>query len=371
MRSRLRGCLDLSLLLACAWLPSGDGSADEITAGVYVRSDTDGTVVLSPSAAARVGVVDDATWVEAGYAADIWTSASIDIRTAATREVSEQRDELTLGVEREQTDVTLRADYRFSHETDYVSHGGSLSISQRLAEGNATIGTVLFAAQDTVGRSGDQDFSRALSTVGARASYTQVLDPNTLTQFTYELARREGFQSSPYRFVGVGGDGSCAGTATLCLPETHPGVRLRNTFVARVRRGFGRHASGGLAYRFYLDDWEVQSHTAIAQLSYLPDESSTLGLRYRFYLQSEASFYEARYTDTARRLRFVTRDRELSPLRTNRLSLSYERSFDLTDAGPLLELSLAVSATTLAYQDFVGLDRVWAFDAILHATVEL
>lgn len=372
---RVRSLPGLLVVWLVAVVPAGAGHADDVTASVYVRSDTDGTQVVSPRAGVRLEVIDDATHVEAGYSADVWTSASIDIRTAATRRVTEQRDEITVGLERELSDVTLRGDYRFSHESDYVSHGGSLSVDQEFAEGNANVRTFLFAAQDDVGRSGDPGFHRALSTVGARVSFTQVVDPETLVQATYELTRREGFQSSPYRFVGVGGDGICASGAQLCLPEIHPGIRLRHAIVARGRRAIGDAVSTGVEYRFYADDWGVLSHTAIAQLSWLPDDRSTLGARYRLYHQSAADFYEAFYpsltAEGGRRIRFFSRDRELSPMSTHRLALSYERSFELTDSGPTTRATVSVAGTLLGYRDFVGLDRVLGLDVTLAAAVEL
>ena len=351
-------------------LPAG-GTADDVSAGVFARTDTDGTHVISPSVSARAGVIDDRTSVTAAYAADVWTSASIDIRTAATMRVSEQRDELGLGVERELSDVTVRGGYRYSHEVDYVSHGGALAVSQRLADGNATVETQLAASHDSVGRSGDEHFDRVVSTVGARVVLTQVVDAETVLQGAWEIARREGFQSSPYRFVGIGGDGSCAGTAQLCIPETHPSVRLRNAFVARTRRSLGPDASVGLAYRLYVDDWGVLSHTGIAQIAFLPDDRSTVLVRYRMYFQGGASFYRERYGVPDGRLRFVSRDRELSSMSTHRLAASWERDVDLTASGPTARITIGVGGSLLSYDEFVGLDRVFALDVTLGATVEL
>jgi hypothetical protein len=359
------------LTAICVFLACTTARADDVLAGVFVRGDTDSTTVVSPKAELTAGIVDDATTVTAGYAADIWTSASIDIRTAATQPVSEQRDELTAGIAREMSDVTLRGGYRFSTENDYDSHGGVLAVIQRLAEGAATIETGLSAAFDTVGRSGDERFSRGLSTVGFRLAYTQVLDPNTVLQGAYELMRRDGYQASPYRFVGLGGDGFCRGTAQLCVAESHPSIRWRNAWVARLRRALGDHWSTGLDYRFYIDDWGVASHTATAQAVWLPDEDTTVIARYRFYWQNEADFYQPTYALADARLRYVTRDRELSPMSTHRLVLAYERTFDLTAAGPATTMTLAIGGSILDYRDFVGLDVVGALDASLSLTVEL
>ena len=87
---------------------------DEVRVTTLVRGDTDTTIVVNPSVRARVELFDPDTHVDAEYTADVWTSASIDIRTAATQAVTEQRDELNAGLDRRIDDFTLRGGYRYS-----------------------------------------------------------------------------------------------------------------------------------------------------------------------------------------------------------------------------------------------------------------
>ncbi|MCB9612677.1 MAG: DUF3570 domain-containing protein [Sandaracinus sp.] len=359
-----------ALLVAWLVLPALAHADDTVSASLFIRNDTDRTTVITPdvSASVRLG---DRTTVRAGYTVDIWTSASIDVRTAATRAIREQRDELNAGLAHELDDVTLGADYRFSHEGDYVAHGGGLNLRYRFADGNATLGARLSAAQDVVSRSGDDDFERRLGTLGALVTFTQNIDPKTLVQLAYELTRRDGYQASPYRFVGIGGDGRCQ-DSPLCVPETHPGLRIRNALALRARRAFGERWSFGLDYRFYFDDWGLRGNTILGTLGIVPTERSLVSLRYRFHHQTAASFYAPFYLlDEDSVPRFVTRDRELSPLFTHRLQVGYEHGLDLSDAGPELRLTVAVGGSTFKYLDFVGLDRVWALDLTLAAVVVL
>ncbi|MCB9631915.1 MAG: DUF3570 domain-containing protein [Sandaracinus sp.] len=359
-----------TLALPTLALPTLVHADDTVSASLFIRNDTDRTTVITPdvSASVRLG---DRTTVRAGYTVDIWTSASIDVRTAATRAIREQRDELNAGLAHELDDVTLGADYRFSHEGDYVAHGGGLNLRYRFADGNATLGARLSAAQDVVSRSGDDDFERRLGTLGALVTFTQNIDPKTLVQLAYELTRRDGYQASPYRFVGIGGDGRCQ-DSPLCVPETHPGLRIRNALALRARRAFGERWSFGVDYRFYFDDWGLRGNTILGTLGIVPTERSLVSLRYRFHHQTAASFYAPFYLlDEDSVPRFVTRDRELSPLFTHRLQVGYEHGLDLSDAGPELRLTVAVGGSTFKYLDFVGLDRVWALDLTLAAVVVL
>ncbi|MDQ3033720.1 MAG: DUF3570 domain-containing protein [Myxococcota bacterium] len=367
--------LAVALPLAASALLLRQGHAiadrDEIRVGTLLRTDTDGTQVIAPSARARVEVLDEQTHVDAEYTADVWTSASIDIRTAATMPVTEQRDEVNAGLDRRFDDFVVRGGYRFSIEPDYESHGGVITGSQDFADHNTTVEVRLTAQLDRVGRAGDELFDRELTLFGARLGYTQVIDPQMVVQGAYEIITMQGFQSSPYRFVGVGGDGMCGGTAQLCVPETHPNARTRHAIVVRARRAFDDAISVHADYRFYVDDWGLVGNTAALQLNWVHDEHGLLALRYRMHNQGAASFYRSTYPMPSGALQFVTRDRELSPLWTHRLALAYEREADLGDAGPTLRIAGALGGTYLEYQDFVGLTEVLALDLTLTIGVEL
>ena len=117
---------------------AGRAWADGAASAVFVRFDSDRTLVVSPRAQVKKRVGE--TEVAATYAADIWTSASIDIRTSASKvPVTEQRDEFDLSVSHELSDVTLSASYRNSSEPDYQSHGGTVGLTYDFAQNNATL----------------------------------------------------------------------------------------------------------------------------------------------------------------------------------------------------------------------------------------
>src|ERR1700755_180406 len=91
-------------------------AAQEAATAVYVRTDTDHTVVIAPRARVQVPIAEP-TKVSVVYAADVWTSASIDIMTSASKvPVTEQRDEIDLSIDHELEDFTFTAAYRLSNE---------------------------------------------------------------------------------------------------------------------------------------------------------------------------------------------------------------------------------------------------------------
>lgn len=237
LRGLLLGLFQVGCLLLAAALSAG-ARAEDAAGALYVRTDSDATTVISPRIRASKHL-GESTDVDATYAADIWTSASVDIRASASvRPVTEQRDEVGLGLRQELGDVRLRGSYRFSSEHDYTSHGLTAGGAIELAQNAATLDVSLHVFADTVGQSGNPGFARALTTFDGSISYTQVLDPAMFMSLTYEVAHNRGYQASPYRYVGVGGTGfGCVG-ASYCLPEYVPSARLRHALAFLMRRAF-------------------------------------------------------------------------------------------------------------------------------------
>ena len=349
------------VLCSLALLASGSARADSLSSSVFVRTDSDHTVVVSPHAHLnkRLG---DSDQLDVTYAADVWTSASVDVRASASKPVTEQRDELDLALAHEWEDLSLAGSYRYSVENDYVSHGLSATASLDLAQNNTTLALGGFAFMDKVGRSGEPSFSRDLVTAGTRASLTQILGPRMFAQLTYELAYLSGYQASPYRFVGTGGTGFGCKDASSCQPEREPDQRYRHALAALVRRALTQDLSIGLNYRFYLDSWQLSSHTVSAQLAWLVADDTQLALSYRFYTQTGVYFYQRVYAPSADPGRYTTRDREQSPMQSQRLGLEWEQRFALGHAGTRLVWFTSLGGVLYDYQNFVGLRSVEALE---------
>ncbi|MET0386419.1 MAG: DUF3570 domain-containing protein [Polyangiales bacterium] len=352
------GCWVVVVALASA------ASAQEVANAVYVRSDSNQTVVVAPRVRVQAPV-SEATRVSAIYAADVWTSASIDIMASASKKpVTEQRDELDVSVDHAWEDVTLTAAYRLSIEPDYVSHGGSGGFSYDFAQNNSTLAVGVSGSADRVGRAGDPQFSRDAGTLGARVSFTQVLGVGTLVQLMYEWSRGSGYQASPYRYVAIGQGGACTVTSgagapsALCVPETTPGKRLRHAFGLELRHALSEVVSLRLAYRLYADDWGVLSHTARGELAWALDPDTILAARFRFYTQRAADFYRSYYAQPAV---YVTRDKELSPLSSSRAGLELDRAWQLA-GGHVLTSTVSVGAIYYDYRDFPLLDHIVALE---------
>ncbi|MCX5746263.1 MAG: DUF3570 domain-containing protein [Proteobacteria bacterium] len=318
----------------------------------------------------HVAAALDKVTVETTYAVDAWTGASVDVVTAATAAIHEVRNEVTAVVGYDAGIAQLAASYRYSTEPDYGSHGVVLGGKRELAHKNTTVGLDLLLSRDTVGRAGDPQFEEALGSVGARAAITQILDRRTLAELAWETTRLDGFQASPYRFVAIGGEGTCATGAPYCVPESVPSTRTRNAATLRARRALDGELSAGVDYRFYFDSWGLRSHTVQPDLTYRISSDALVAVRYRYYTQNEARFYRPRYLDLMD-TGHVTRDRKLSASYAHEIGANYLHRFEVPDHDLVIVAGLRASASYLEYLEFVGLRSVYAYEATALFGLEL
>lgn len=352
----LYGLLAL-LLIGCA------GHTPRVTDAsttVYLRSDTDATTILSPTV--KIAGASGGASLAGTYVVDAWTGASVDVVTAATKAITERRDEVDATAGYTKGIVSVSANYRYSHEPDYRSHGLTVGGKAELAGKNTTVALDLLVSDDTVGRHGDPSLALPVRTLGGRASVAQVIDPKTIVEVGWQTTLIDGYQASPYRFVAIGDEGTCASRAPFCIPEQVPDKRIRNAATLRGRRALGRQLSVGLEYRFYFDDWQVLSHAVQPDLAMRLGESSTVSVRYRYTTQSEASFYRPRYFDVMDTAGYVTRDRKLSALVTNELGAQYLRTLESDDGDKILTWGFRTTLSRADYLAYVGLDHVWAIE---------
>lgn len=377
-----RWCIALCVALALSpgvspRAAAQDQGATTASTSVYVRSDTDETTVVTPRVHVGAPVGDEGR-LDLVYTVDVWSSASIDIRTAASKRVVEQRDEIDVSGEQRVGDLALGASYRYSTEYDYESHGGSLGVASDFADKAANASLTLRAYFDKVGRAGDANFERDVTQLSARAAFTQVLGPDTLVQAIYEVTSQRGYQSSPYRFVRFAETAdavprTCQLPLMMCLPERSPEERLRHAIAVTGRHALTGALSAGASYRFYFDDWDMTSHTAGVDAALALDPGWLLSLGYRFYTQSKASHYEPVYVVMPMQSlpEHYASDKELSTLSSHRGELELARRFELDDVGTELETVLLVSPTFYSYADFPLLDSVTALEVSLAMELRL
>ena len=117
---------------------------------------------------------------------------------------------------------------------------------------------------------------------------TQVINKNTILQTTLGLSYFDGYLSDPYKRAWVD---------FQTVPDSRPDDRTQYTWSARLRR-YSNLLNAALQadYRFYIDDWEVRSHTLEVGINKATANGWTFDSSIRYYSQTQAEFYEPFYT---------------------------------------------------------------------------
>lgn len=326
---------------------SGDSAEAEVAAPLGTRvaskmayyTDNDGLTVATPIITVEQKIFD-ASSISLEYDADILSAATVDVRTSATDKFNEVRHGIALsGTTRLRAlETDLGGSVSYSHEYDYQSVTMGGGFSTELLQKNVTVGLGYSYVYNIVGRSHTplSDFQDHLDIHALNASFTQLLSKRSYLQLSGSVIVAKGYQASVYRYVPIFLEGtldpsqltearleSGAARPLARLAERLPRDRIRGAAVARLNHAFDFGLTVAGDYRFYADDWAIQSHTLSLNLYQRLPAGLQVRLRERFYVQSDANFYQAAYfvPDADSRPTLFTMDRELSKFWYNLVGL--------------------------------------------------
>jgi hypothetical protein len=326
MRLQLRGRALAATLLVIG-LGASPARADW-SGGVDARSsiyqDTDRTSIYTTIVGAHVSPRDTVT-ISGHYLADIISSASVDVVTAATSKAQcsitvpstastcaqqpfhETRHEGAGGIAYADGTHTASLGYVYSVENDWRSHTVSGGYANDFLHHQLTLGLGGSFTTNAVGRSHDPNFHRALNQFSLSFDVGIVGSKRDLISLDYTLMYLKGYQASPYRAVFFN-DPVVPGQV-VAGPESDPETRIRHAGSVRWNHHLFKDTALKSHLRGYLDSWGVISGTAGTEYVVGFGEIE-LGGFVRGYAQKGATFYKDTYD--ARKL-FMTADRELSP----------------------------------------------------------
>ncbi len=241
-----------------------------------------------------------------------------------------------------------------SGEYDYISLGVSATYMQDFYNRNTTLTAGVAFNNDIIGpvagvpsafkpmltpgsvlRDGADDTKTILDFI---VGVTQVIDKNTLVQANFSTGSANGYQTDPYKIVSVVNPvtGLPDNTALLninssALPyvyEKRPDKRQRNSLFFKGVHSFGEDVLH-LSYRYYWDDWGINSHTLDMRYRFQM-QASYLQPHIRYYTQTEADFYRhhlVQGTDVDANgnvlVDYASNDYRLAPSDTITLGLKY------------------------------------------------
>ncbi len=152
--------------------------------------------------------------------------------------------------------------------------------------------------------------SASKKTQSFNLGYSKVLNKISLIQFGLGLSEDTGYLSDPYK-----------------IDDARPTSRTRYTAIVRYRY-FVKKSNGAVHfdYRYYSDDWNVNSHTFKLAWHKNITEKIQLVPSIRYYSQTEANFYEP-YKVAANTNPYYSSDYRLSPYGTVSLGLQFIHKF--------------------------------------------
>jgi hypothetical protein len=149
------------------------------------------------------------------------------------------------------------------------------SITQELLQKNLTLQLSGQYLADDVGEITQTGvlINRFKESHQASLTATQLLSRTTIFRVGADGFRQQGFLSDPY------------------LPSSHPSERWRQAGWAEIRQYLpGLEGALHLNYRYYWDDWSIESHAVTLQLHKYLSPDWILSPWYRYYIQTGATF---------------------------------------------------------------------------------
>ena len=219
-------------------------------------------------------------------AVDAITTASRPISGNAFQDFVKMRNEFT----GELTDGPAVVNYYVSTEPDYLGQQLGARYSKDLHGQQLNVSTGASYGWDRIDPLADDDTNTSpasKTTMHVNTVATQILSPSTLLRYGLEYNVVNGLQHNPYRNVYAGG---------TIVPEREPDHRERRDAFVKLNHYFQERTSLKLSYRFYNDDWGINSHELGSKLSQYITQGLFAQYEYRWYTQTAARFYRDEYT---------------------------------------------------------------------------
>ena len=283
-----------------------------------------GLKVDGPSVLVRKAYKDKVS-VWANYYVDMITSASIDVVTTAS-EYTEERKEKSVGVDYLTGKTSMSLSYTNSEESDYSANSVSFGITQDFFGDLTTLGISYARGWDTVRRNGDDVFEEDAKRQMYGVNLTQVLTKNLIVNLTYQGVTDEGFLNNPYRQVRFLDPAAARGYSYQS--ELYPRTRTSSATAIRGLYYLPYRASVKGEFRHYTDTWGIGAWNAeVAYVHPLP-KGFTLDLKYRYYTQTSADFYNDLFSRPDEQ-NFLARDKEMASFQTHTIGVGVSYEFEM------------------------------------------
>lgn len=234
--------------------------------------------------------------------------ADDDVRvTMSGASIREERTDIALGGAWYGDATTVRLGAGRSVENDYEADYASAGIDITFNDDTSTLGFAVSASDDVLTPTDASLYNRVRRAEkqarSAFLGFTQVVSKNVIVQTGIGFNRLEGYLSDPYK----------AGNIAFSQ-DSRPGEREQWTWTFGSRQFMqGIETAFQFDYRYYRDDWGIESHTVRPGLERQFGDDWRFGISLRWYMQTEADFYEPYMVPLVELPEHFSMDYRLSP----------------------------------------------------------
>ena len=256
---------------------------------------------------------------------DHYTSASsdkIDLKANSSASHADTRfyPSVNWSVENETKGTTFGIGLSSSTEFDYQSFGGNISFSKKTKDKNGEFTAKVQAYLDQLklilpvelrpnpNQRSDNYGTSARNTFAGSLSYSQIVNKNFQVIFLADVVGQKGYLSLPFHRVYFN-------DATV-HQENLPDSRFKIPLGIRASYFLGDKFIIRTYYRFYTDDWGLQSHTANIEVPIKINPFLSISPFYRFYDQTAIKYF-APYEDHTAQEKYYTSNYDLAKFTSN------------------------------------------------------
>lgn len=259
---------------------------------------------------------------------DNYTSASsdmIDLKANSSASHADTRiyPSFNWNVENEKKGTSIGAGIAYSHEFDYNSFSFNTNISLKtknrsgefsakaqvfLDQVSLVIPTELRTNTGAGNNRGDNYPTTSRNTFDLAMSFTQIINKRLQVALLSDVISQNGYLSLPFHRVYFK-DGTVH-------QEVLPSSRLKLPLGLRANYFIGDKIILRAYYRYYTDDWGLNSHTASLEMPVKITPFFSLSPFYRYYVQTAINYFAAYKTHTTAE-QYYTSNYDLSAFNSN------------------------------------------------------
>lgn len=154
---------------------------------------------------------------------------------------------------------------------------------------------------------------------------TQVIDRSSLFQLNLSLSEADGYMTDPYKLVSV--VDNTTGLPTEQWFESRPDSRSRRSIFGKYKKMLSNKDIFTASYRFMTDDWGIDSNTLDFAYRFAFNRGYYIQPRLRWYLQSEADFYNY-FLRTGETPEYASADYRLGEMEATTIGFKFGREID-------------------------------------------